>query len=107
MSKVCFCGCGGSTKSKFVPGHDARFHGLAKRVVRGEVKAEDALATLAHDEAREAFTAYMGKIKDAEAERAARLTREKAEKLAERARVAAERATEKATALAEMSGSGI
>lgn len=107
MSKVCFCGCGGSTKSKFVPGHDARFHGLAKRVVRGEVKAEDALATLPHDEAREAFLAYSDKITASEAERAERIAREKAEKLAERARVAAEKATAKVAALAEMAGSGI
>lgn len=32
---VCWCGCGGATKSRFVPGHDARFHSLAKRVARG------------------------------------------------------------------------
>jgi hypothetical protein len=32
----CWCGCGGSTKAKFVPGHDARFHGLAKKVARGQ-----------------------------------------------------------------------
>jgi hypothetical protein len=31
----CWCGCGGKTKAKFVPGHDARFHGLAKKVARG------------------------------------------------------------------------
>lgn len=33
---ACWCGCGGETKSRFVPGHDSRFHGLAKRVARGE-----------------------------------------------------------------------
>jgi len=32
----CWCGCGGKTKAKFVPGHDARFHGLAKKVARGQ-----------------------------------------------------------------------
>jgi hypothetical protein len=33
---LCWCGCGGSTKSRFVPGHDARFHGRAKRVASGK-----------------------------------------------------------------------
>ncbi len=32
---ICWCGCGGATKSRFVPGHDARFHSLAKKVARG------------------------------------------------------------------------
>ena len=32
---VCWCGCGGSTKGRFVPGHDSKFHSLAKQVARG------------------------------------------------------------------------
>ena len=32
----CWCGCGGSTGGKFVPGHDSRFHSLAKQVARGQ-----------------------------------------------------------------------
>jgi hypothetical protein len=32
-----WCGCGGATRSRFVPGHDARFHSLAKKVARGLV----------------------------------------------------------------------
>ena len=32
----CWCGCGGSTRKKFVPGHDSRFHSLAKQVARGQ-----------------------------------------------------------------------
>jgi hypothetical protein len=32
----CWCGCGGKTKGKFVPGHDAKFHALAKKVARGQ-----------------------------------------------------------------------
>jgi len=37
-TNICWCGCGGLTGGKFVPGHDARFHGLAKRVARGEAE---------------------------------------------------------------------
>ena len=48
----CWCGCGGETKGRFVPGHDARFHGLAKRVARGE---EEMPSSWACDEAREDF----------------------------------------------------
>jgi hypothetical protein len=32
----CWCGCGGTTKGKFVPGHDSKFHSLAKQVARGQ-----------------------------------------------------------------------
>ena len=32
----CWCGCGGSTGGKFVPGHDSKFHSLAKQVARGQ-----------------------------------------------------------------------
>lgn len=35
---TCWCGCGGTTKSRFVPGHDSKFHGLAKKVARGEAE---------------------------------------------------------------------
>ena len=39
-TNVCWCGCGGATKSKFVPGHDARFHGEAKRYARAIAAGE-------------------------------------------------------------------
>lgn len=94
--KVCFCGCGGTTKSKFVPGHDARFHGLAKRVIRGQAPAEAAMASLPHDEAREAFLAYSDKITEAEATRAARKLAEAEAKAAEKAAVAKAKADAKA-----------
>ena len=55
----CWCGCGGTTKSKFVPGHDSKFHGLAKKVARGQADHADALIGLAHDEARAAFEAHV------------------------------------------------
>ena len=32
---ACWCGCGGETGGKFVPGHDSKFHSLAKQVARG------------------------------------------------------------------------
>jgi hypothetical protein len=35
MNGSCWCGCGGATKGRFVPGHDSKFHGLAKKVARG------------------------------------------------------------------------
>ena len=34
----CWCGCGGSTGGKFVPGHDSRFHSLAKQAARDQVE---------------------------------------------------------------------
>ena len=55
----CWCGCGGTTKSKFVPGHDSRFHGLAKQVARGLEDHADALIGLAHDEARAVFETHV------------------------------------------------
>lgn len=39
--RPCECGCGGSTKSRFVPGHDGRLHGWVLRVERGVVKLAD------------------------------------------------------------------
>lgn len=57
----CWCGCGGTTKSKFVPGHDSRFHGLAKRVARGLEDHETATAALPHEEARIEFERHVAK----------------------------------------------
>jgi hypothetical protein len=36
VKNECWCGCGGSTGGKFVPGHDSRFHSLAKKAARGQ-----------------------------------------------------------------------
>ena len=56
---TCWCGCGGATKGKFVPGHDAKFHSLAKKAARGQLEAgqtlESILANLPHDAARSEF----------------------------------------------------
>ncbi len=64
---VCWCGCGGPTKSRFVPGHDAKFHSLAKKVARGlatmpeRFVSEDAKADfLKHLDAERARVAVKG-----------------------------------------------
>lgn len=36
--RKCFCGCGEETMSFFAPGHDGRFHGLMKKLERGEIE---------------------------------------------------------------------
>lgn len=48
----CWCGCGGLTNGKFVPGHDAKFHGLAKKVARDLEEMPDAFE---HEEAEADF----------------------------------------------------
>ena len=48
---VCWCGCGGSTGGKFVPGHDSKFHSLAKQVARGLAEMPEFVS----DEAEEDF----------------------------------------------------
>ena len=52
MTGECWCGCGGETKSKFVPGHDSKFHGLAKKVARGEAEMPESFI---HDDAEADF----------------------------------------------------
>jgi hypothetical protein len=34
LTGECWCGCGENTKSRFAPGHDSKFHSLAKKVAR-------------------------------------------------------------------------
>lgn len=63
---VCYCGCGGTTKGRFVPGHDARLHSLAKQCLRGEADQDEALESLPHDAAREEFLAYQEKVRPVE-----------------------------------------
>jgi len=36
QKSTCWCGCGGETGGKFVPGHDSRFHSLAKKAARDQ-----------------------------------------------------------------------
>ncbi len=79
-TRSCFCGCGGQTQRAFVPGHDARFHGLVKKTLRGELDTDTVLAGLPHEEAVEAFHDYAEKIAPAELARAEAKAAEKAAK---------------------------
>lgn len=85
QQNLCWCGCGQTTKSRFVPGHDARFHGLAKRVARGEEAMPE---TWACDEAKADFLAHV------EQERPLHEAREKAREAARAAREEARAARE-------------
>lgn len=38
---LCGCGCGSSTLSRYLPGHDAKLHGWMKRVGDGRMKVEE------------------------------------------------------------------
>lgn len=40
----CDCGCGGTTGSRFVPGHDSKLAGLVKRVKLGLMTLDDVAA---------------------------------------------------------------
>jgi len=51
----CWCGCGGATKSKFVPGHDSKFHSLAKRAARGQAEIPESFV---NDEAEADFAMW-------------------------------------------------
>jgi len=88
---LCWCGCGQTTKSRFVPGHDSRFHGLAKKVARGEAEWP---TTWACEEARADFIAWVQRERPLheareEAREAARAERDaaKAAKVAAKARI--------------------
>lgn len=51
-SPKCWCGCGRHVigmKSRFKPGHDAKFHSAVRRVVLGELKLEQAIKNLPTD----------------------------------------------------------
>ena len=93
---TCWCGCGGRTKSKFVQGHDSKFHSTIKKCLRGELDANAEYAKLPHDEARDEWDAFIEKQLPKEDVRNAKL----AEKAAAKAKAAAEKAQQKAAALA-------
>ena len=89
---ACWCGCGGMTKGKFVPGHDSKFHGSAKRVARGQEEHAEATANLPHAEALAEFDRWV-----ADEQPVWRLKeQQKAEAKAERERVKEEAEAEKA-----------
>jgi hypothetical protein len=82
-TRECFCGCGNPTQSRFVPGHDARFHGWARKVAKGELDRDLVMATLPHDEAREEMAQCIEHMKPKLALEAQRRAERAAEKLAE------------------------
>ena len=95
---TCWCGCGGRTKSKFVQGHDSKFHSTIKKCIRG-VEGFDAdveYLKLPHDAARAEWDAFVEKQLPKEEARNLKL----AEQAATQARVAAEKAQAKAIELA-------
>lgn len=55
----CWCGCEGQTRSRFCPGHDARFHGLAKKVARGLEDYDESVQNLPHEEAVAEFQRHV------------------------------------------------
>jgi len=55
---VCWCGCGCQTKSKFAPGHDSKFHSLAKQVARGQAEMP---TEFVHDDAKADFMSHVEK----------------------------------------------
>ncbi len=55
----CWCGCGGETRGRFVPGHDARFHGQAKKVARGLLEPGFGSTSFPHEEARAEFARHV------------------------------------------------
>lgn len=87
----CWCGCGGMTRSRFCPGHDARFHGLAKKVARGLEDRDESVQGLPHEEAVAEFDRHIrkeiplheareaGKKLEAEAKERAKAIEEEAE----------------------------
>ena len=87
----CYCGCGGLTKSRFVPGHDARFHSWAKAVARGERDLGETLMGLPHDLAKEEFQRCVAHEIPVQQARAALAQRKAAELAAERLRKAQEK----------------
>ena len=38
---ACLCGCGAECARRFLPGHDAKLHGLAVRVSKGEAQRSE------------------------------------------------------------------
>ena len=95
---LCWCGCGQTTKSRFVPGHDSRFHGLAKKVARGEAEWP---SSWENEEARADFLSWVQRERPLHEAREAARDAVKAERdAAKQARDAAK--TEKVAAKARI-----
>ena len=39
--RPCLCGCGSASKSRFLPGHDARLHSIVLRIHRGKAPKDE------------------------------------------------------------------
>ena len=97
----CWCGCGGHTKSRFVPGHDSRFHSAAKQVARGTLNLDDELAKLPHEDSRELFRACVAEETpkhEARVAEEAAAAKVKADKAAEKAQAKVDAEAAKANA---------
>ncbi len=58
---LCLC-CGAPTsshKSRFLPGHDARYHSWAKKVARGEMDCDETMEKLPHQDSRDLFAKHV------------------------------------------------
>lgn len=53
---ACWCGCGGTTGGKFQPGHDSKFHSLAKQVARGTAEHPESFV---NEEAKADFAKHV------------------------------------------------
>ena len=86
LTGECWCGCGGTTKGRFVPGHDSKFHSLAKRVARGD---EPMPESFVNDDAKADFLkwhdAEVPKHAERQAAKAARVAEREAAKAAKEA----------------------
>jgi hypothetical protein len=89
LTGTCWCGCGATTKGRFAPGHDSRFHSLAKRVARGE---ETMPESFVNEDAKADFL----KWHDAEVPKHAERQAAKAARVAEREAAKAAKETAKA-----------
>lgn len=88
LTGSCWCGCGGETKGRFVPGHDSKFHSLAKQVARGQA----AMPTeFVNDDARADFMKWHDReVPVWEAKEAARVAKEAAKAAAKADKAASE-----------------
>jgi len=93
----CWCGCGGETGGRFVPGHDSKFHSLAKQVARGQEERPESFVSA---EAEADFDKWHDKEvpvwEKKEAEKAAKKQKKEAEKAAKEAAKEAAKAAKEA-----------
>ena len=74
---TCWCGCGGTTGGRFQPGHDSKFHSLAKQVARDQAEHP---TEFVNDEAKADFTNHVKKERPLHAAKVEKTKTEKAKK---------------------------